>query len=173
MKHYVTFGQGHAHHVDGKTLDHNCVAVYESASPSEGRERAFELFGPKFSMEYHAEEWNEEDLHFFPRGYVELKTRIIKQVNRFEVYHKDIGQLNWKDAIETCKKLGEGWRLPTRYELLLMYKNKDNISGFMNLGYWSSTDVDDDYAWAQYSGGSQNNIDKDTTLYVRPIIDIN
>jgi hypothetical protein len=72
-RHYVTFGQGHVHHVAGETLDHDSVAVYEAASYSEGREKAFELFGDKFFTDYHAQEWKEENLHYFPRGYVELK----------------------------------------------------------------------------------------------------
>lgn len=74
MKHYVTFGQAHAHRVQGKTLDCDTVAVYEAASWEEGREKAFDLFGDKFFTNYHGDEWNEaEMLPYFPRGYVYLK----------------------------------------------------------------------------------------------------
>lgn len=71
-KHYVTFGQGHTHRVNGKTFDCDTVAVYEAENRKEGRDKAFEYFGPKFCMEYHGSEWNEKHLHYFPKGYVEL-----------------------------------------------------------------------------------------------------
>jgi hypothetical protein len=72
-KHYVTFGQVHTHRVAGKTVDCDCVAVYEAESAAEGRDKAFFHFGPKFFTDYHDTEWKEEDLHYFPNGYVELK----------------------------------------------------------------------------------------------------
>lgn len=73
MKHYVTFGQVHTHRVQGKTLDCDTVAVYEAESSEEGRKKAFDLFGDKFFTNYHADEWDEDDLLYFPRGYVYLK----------------------------------------------------------------------------------------------------
>jgi hypothetical protein len=42
------------------------------------------------------------------------------------------------DAVKACTDLGNGWRLPTKYELNLMYLNKDKIGGFANNYYWSS-----------------------------------
>ena len=72
MKTYVTFGFDHIHVIDGKTLDHDCVAVIESGSASEGRKKAFELFGRKFSFEYPETCWDEDKMSYFPRGYVYL-----------------------------------------------------------------------------------------------------
>lgn len=72
MKHYVTFGQTHLHRINGKTLDCDCVAVFECESAEHGRQRAFELFGAKFSFEYPADKWNPDNLRFYPRGYVHL-----------------------------------------------------------------------------------------------------
>lgn len=72
-RHYVTFGQIHVHRVAGKTLDCDTIAVFEAASASEGRDKTFELFGDKFFTDYHDKEWTEEDLHYFPKGYVELE----------------------------------------------------------------------------------------------------
>lgn len=69
MKHYVTFGQQHAHRINGITLDCECVAVYECDSPEEGRDKAFEAFGPKFCFEYSEKDWNPDDLRFYRRGY--------------------------------------------------------------------------------------------------------
>lgn len=71
-KHYVTFGQIHTHRVNGKTLDCNSVASYEAKDYSEGRTKAFEYFGDKFFTDYHDEEFNKEDLQYFPRGIINI-----------------------------------------------------------------------------------------------------
>lgn len=72
MRTYVTFGQVHAHSVNGKTFDKYCVAVINSSSPKEGRELAFLFFGPQFCMEYPKQYWDEADIKYFPRGYIEV-----------------------------------------------------------------------------------------------------
>ena len=72
MKTYITFGQDHVHAVAGKTIDKDCVAVIESNSPEEGRAKAFEIFGPKFCMEYPEEYWKEDSMKYYPRGYIEV-----------------------------------------------------------------------------------------------------
>lgn len=73
MKTYITFGYGHAHAIDGKTFDKDCVAVLESESATEGRAKAFEYFGDKFCFEYPEDQWHEDhQLPYFPRGYIEL-----------------------------------------------------------------------------------------------------
>lgn len=69
-KTYVTFGQTHTHSVNGKTLDKDTVAVLHAENHKEGRDRAFELFGSKFCFEYFDTQWNEEDMKYFPKGYV-------------------------------------------------------------------------------------------------------
>ena len=70
MKTYITFGQAHVHSINGKTFDKDCVAVIESVSSEQGRERAFEIFGPKFCMEYFDKEFKDEDLKYYPRGLI-------------------------------------------------------------------------------------------------------
>ncbi len=73
MKTYITFGQNHVHRVKGKTLDCDSVAVIECNSAEEGRNKAFEYFGPRFSMEYPEQYWKEdEQLKYFPRGYINI-----------------------------------------------------------------------------------------------------
>jgi hypothetical protein len=47
--------------------------------------------------------------------------------------------MNWWDANDACAKLGKGWRLPTKDELNVMYKNKEKIGNFANNWYWSFT----------------------------------
>ena len=41
-------------------------------------------------------------------------------------------------TIKACENLGVGWRLPTKYEIIEMYKNRFAIGGFMfDDYYWS------------------------------------
>ena len=70
--HYVTLGQNHAHRCSNVTVDCNCVVVFQAASAEEGRKKAFELFGDKFSFEYHDTEFNLEDMKYYPRGLIQL-----------------------------------------------------------------------------------------------------
>jgi hypothetical protein len=72
-KHYVTFGQTHIHKVNDKTLDCDSIAVYYADSYKEGREKAFKFFGDKFFTDYHDKEFNENNLEYFPRGYVYIE----------------------------------------------------------------------------------------------------
>jgi hypothetical protein len=71
-------------------------------------------------------------------------------------------------ASELCQDLTLGgesdWYLPSKYELNLMYENigqgnalgLGNIGSFSNSYYWSSTEGNDNYAWAQnFTSGYQ------------------
>ena len=79
----------------------------------------------------------------------------------FEVYPIHFRKTNWEDAIKACADLGDGWRLPTRLELLIMYDNKDEIGGFADYLYWSSSEGDNYGAWWQsFYNGSQGTSDK-------------
>ena len=69
----ITFGFDHRHRVNGKIFDKDCVAVIEADTQREGREMAFKLFGPQWCMEYFEGEWKEEQLRWFPRGYINVK----------------------------------------------------------------------------------------------------
>jgi hypothetical protein len=79
---------------------------------------------------------------------------------------------NWFDAKLYCFSLNidgkTGWRLPTKQELNEIYQSEND---FENSWYWSSTEYDGDYAWAQgMSSGSQTYDDKnDGGYYVRAI----
>jgi hypothetical protein len=61
----------------------------------------------------------------------------------------------WDDAKKACSALGKGWRLPTKSELNLLYKNKEKIEGFANNDgsvspeYFSSTELGPSYVWVQ------------------------
>ena len=103
---------------------------------------------------------------------IEKKTnRILKQTLEFEVYPEDLGEFTWKDAKKACATLSEGWRLPTREELHLMWLNKDD--SFAAANYWSSSEYFNINAWFQYFvSGSQYNYNKHATHFVRAVRDI-
>jgi hypothetical protein len=94
--------------------------------------------------------------------------KVLEQHLKFEVYPKDLGKFTWENAKEACAALGEGWRLPTREELHLMWLNKDN--SFAAAYYWSSSESNNASAWNQnFNVGSQNYYNKYGAYYVRPI----
>ena len=65
-------------------------------------------------------------------------------------------QMDWYEAKKACANLGNGWRLPTKNELNLMYLNKDKIGGFAGNYYWSFTEFDFYCAWLQdFGNGNQ------------------
>ena len=101
------------------------------------------------------------------------KPIILKQTLKFEVYPKDLGEHNWEDAKKLCEDLGDGWRLPTREELHLMWVNRESIGGFAAAYYWSSSEYSDTNAWSQYFGnGFQYSYNKYNTYYVRAVRDV-
>ena len=86
-------------------------------------------------------------------------------------------------AAGICYSLSTGgftdWYLPSKYELNLMYMNigqgasapNTNIGGFINYGYWSSSELDFANVWTQnFLNGSQFNIVKANNMfYVRAV----
>jgi len=52
--------------------------------------------------------------------------------------------MNWYDAMSACQNLGNGWRLPTREELMAMYEQlyKQGKGNFQRAYYWSSSQYD-------------------------------
>lgn len=98
---------------------------------------------------------------------------ILEQHLKFEVYPEDLGKHNWESTKKVCENLGDGWRLPTKEELHLMWLNRDNIGGFTNSSYWSSSERTTNLTWYQiFRNGSQDYIFKYYTYYVRPVRDV-
>ena len=92
------------------------------------------------------------------------------KIGNLEVMTEDLGEMKWMDAIKACENLGDGWRLPTKDELNILYENKDKIGGFAYYGYWSSTEDDNYNAWFQsFYDGYQDNSNKYLTSYVRAV----
>ena len=81
------------------------------------------------------------------------------RIGNLEVAQHDFPkEMTWYDAKKACTDLGNGWRLPTKDELNLLYINKDKIGGFPNFGCWSSTEFSNDFAWGQYFIGFGNQV---------------
>jgi hypothetical protein len=78
----------------------------------------------------------------------EIKKNIIGnsiKISNLEVAQNDFSKkMKWDDAKKASEALGEGWRLPTIDELVVMYQNKDKIGGFSKNYYWSSTDYNEE-----------------------------
>ncbi len=81
-------------------------------------------------------------------------------IGSLEVYSNDLGSMNWRDADRSYKNIGEGWRLPDKYELEKIYINSHKTVGFNDGFYWSSTLknnlITDNQAWIiGFASGSE------------------
>lgn len=61
------------------------------------------------------------------------------------VWGEEEGSLDWKSAIEKCKS--NGMRMPTKAELLNLYKTKEFKKWNANW-YWTGEESDKERAWA-------------------------
>ena len=78
------------------------------------------------------------------------------KIGNLEIMTEDLGRMDCREATKACADLGDGWRLPTKDELNILYENKDKIGGFAGTSYWSSTEEGSTNAWIQSFGvGSQ------------------
>jgi len=92
---------------------------------------------------------------------------------------QDQGKSKWKDAPaliavkenhSAAGKAFKDWRLPTKDELNKLFKKKDIVGGFVNSAYWSSTELDNNFAFDQFfEDGNQTNTNKSFTMAVRSI----
>ena len=123
-------------------------------------------FGDEEIREMVLDEWERKE-----NGEWELEIPIIlEQHLKFEVYPEDLGEHNWEDAKKVCEDLGDGWRLPTREELHVMWLHRDYIGGFAAAYYWSSSEYNNILAWSQhFNNGYQNFYGKVTASYVRAV----
>ena len=64
------------------------------------------------------------------------------RIGRLEAMTQDFGPMKWDDAKKACADLGNGWRLPTKDELMFLIKN--TVIQYGQKGskgmYWSSTE---------------------------------
>lgn len=89
-----------------------------------------------------------------------------------ELYYKDLGKLNWFDAIQQCKTIGDGWIMPDRNQLQIIYKEfyKNGLGDLVNGFYWTGEQYTTQYAWSQnFDTGVQHSYTKFHKNNVRPI----
>lgn len=70
-------------------------------------------------------------------------------IGNIEVYKNDTTvPMSWNNAKRACNELGEGWRLPTKKELEIIFEQLHNQDrgDFKNETYWSSSEYDTDCA---------------------------
>ena len=95
---------------------------------------------------------------------------IVKETFNFELHPETKENLTWYEAVDYCKSLGEGWRLPTIVELMLINEHNLIEDGY----YWSSTEYDNVSAWKfNFLFGTAYNNYKNFTYYVRAVRALN
>ena len=106
----------------------------------------------------------------------ELINKIIgnpTKIENLEVVQFDFpDKMNWTDAKAASEELGNGWRLPSKDELNILYENKDKIGNFEGTYYWSLTEANNsNFAWNQdfFFGTQKDHYNKNNTLSVRAI----
>ena len=94
------------------------------------------------------------------------------RVGKLEVAEFDFPkEMTITEAENACAKLlgGGGWRLPTLDELNLMYQYKDEIGGFKDWYYWSSTGAGKWGVWAKaLSSGYEIMLDFEESRFTTP-----
>jgi hypothetical protein len=62
------------------------------------------------------------------------------KIGNIEIAQNDFPDIMYyQEAKYACEKLGDGWRLPSKDELNILFQNKDKIGNFLNKDYWSLT----------------------------------
>ena len=99
-----------------------------------------------------------------------------KTIYNLVVYDNDLGKMKWKDALKACENLGNGWRLPTKEELTLLFENKEIVGNFGDRTYWSSTKnkalfglLFSNAYYVNFKHGTCFDISQDEEYYVRPV----
>jgi len=80
-KYYFTFGQGHAHRVNGKTFDCDSVVEIEAESLNDARDKMVAAFGDKWS---HCYGEYQPTMNYFPRGIIPLEHNIDDALDRID-----------------------------------------------------------------------------------------
>lgn len=97
------------------------------------------------------------------------QSKIVDKHYHFELYPDSLGEMTWDKAVETVKKLSDGWRLPTIEECFIIYKDKLINKDY----YWSSSENSTSYAWSfNFINGSAISANKGYTTYVFAVRDL-
>lgn len=105
-----------------------------------------------------------------PSKYTYIIDRPIEIMSLIIAQYDFPNPMSWDDAKKACAKLGDDWRLPTKDELNILFKNKVKIGGFSSNHYWSSNDGDEGLAWDQtFDDGYQDFADMNDDCNVRAV----
>jgi hypothetical protein len=92
---------------------------------------------------------------------------------RLQVVDNDFEEeMTWEQAIEVCKNLGDGWRLPTKLEMEVIYSqlHENGIGNFEASCYWSSTEYNLGGAWLlNFGNGDTYGDGKNNTGKIRAV----
>ncbi len=78
--------------------------------------------------------------------------------------------LSWNEAVIAAGVYGDGWHLPTKIELKVLYEHKNSVGAFAKDDYWSLTELDSNSAWIQgFGNGDQDRYNKHSRLSVRAV----
>lgn len=93
------------------------------------------------------------------------------KLGKIEVAANDLPSMNtWDMCKSAAEELGAGWRLPTKDELLEIYKNKDKLGSFASDVYWNSYEKDAFNAGVvQFSNGKEGTFSKVYNGHVRAV----
>lgn len=96
-------------------------------------------------------------------------------MKKFEIYEDNLpGHVTFDVALDMCNNLGDGWRLPTKDELIEMFEmQKRNEITFGNYGCWGSDKDDNEMVWSLGFLTGNIYLNPTTNLnLVRPVRDV-
>jgi len=80
--------------------------------------------------------------------FVKLTALQTFELVELEVMAQDLGNMSYKSIESEIQKIGNGWRLPTMNEIIIIFKNKDNLGLEQNWNYWTSDNDIDENWWS-------------------------
>ncbi len=96
---------------------------------------------------------------------------ITAKIGNLEVARNDFpGTWSLTVATRACTKLGEGWRLPTKEEMDIVFSNRRDIGGFGTEFYWyNDAKVKDSYGFLNFKDGETGYVDEKGTGKIRAV----
>lgn len=67
-------------------------------------------------------------------------------ISRMEITQSTGNEFTWRDAKKRCELLGDGWQLPSLYQLLALYYRESPVEFIDATDYWSRNRVSG-FAW--------------------------
>ena len=98
----------------------------------------------------------------------EIIGKPIRIGNLFVAEYNFPEEMDWINAKKACESLGNGWRLPTKKELILMEENHDKLERFYNRRFWG-TNKKEGYERCLYQVGDMSVREGQNTWTVRAV----